>query len=270
MSGSCRARILGCGAAPGVPRIGNHWGACDPTNPRNRRTRTSLLIERFGAGSTPTRVLIDTGPDVRAQLLAADVDSLDAVIYTHAHADHTHGIDELRAVSQNAGRLIDVFATPRTAASLTKTFGYCFVQRPGSINPPTLKMHELEAGAPLTIDGPGGGLTLLPLRQIHGETEVLCLRVGGLAYSCDVSDIPADTAQALAGLDLWIVDALRDGPHPNHFCVADALGWIERLRPKRAILTHMSNELDYEALKARLPHNVEPAYDGMTIAFAGA
>jgi phosphoribosyl 1,2-cyclic phosphate phosphodiesterase len=268
VSGRARAIILGCGASPGVPRLGNDWGACDPSEPRNRRTRTALLLERFAAGSRPTRVLVDTGPDVRAQLLAANVDAVDAVVYTHAHADHTHGIDELRVLAQNKRGLVDVYADDATAAHLERTFGYCFRAPAGSLYPPILRMHRIVPGVALTIAGPGGEVVLMPLRQIHGEIDSLCLRTGDLAYSCDVSDLPPDTERALGGLGAWIVDGLRDTPHVSHFSVSDALGWIERLRPKRAILTHMTNDLDYQALKRRLPPHVEPAYDGMILEFS--
>jgi phosphoribosyl 1,2-cyclic phosphate phosphodiesterase len=265
-----RATILGCGASPGVPRLGNDWGACDPANPRNRRSRCSLLIERFGAGLRPTRVLVDTGPDMRAQLLAANADAIDGVIYTHAHADHTHGIDELRVFAQNTKRLVNVYADEPTAAHLEYAFAYCFASPTGSLYPPILRMHRITSGVPLTITGAGGEVALMPLRQIHGEIDSLALRVGSLAYSCDVSGLPPETERALAGLDVWIVDGLRDKPHPSHFSVADALAWIARIGPRRAVLTHMTNDLDYAKLKARLPGHVEPAYDGMTIDFSMA
>jgi phosphoribosyl 1,2-cyclic phosphate phosphodiesterase len=268
MTGRYRATILGCGASPGVPRIGNDWGVCDPSEPKNRRSRCSLLIERFGTGARPTRVLVDTGPDVRAQLLAANVDAIDGVVYTHAHADHTHGIDELRAFAQNTRKLVDVHADEPTAAHLEYAFAYCFRTPAGSLYPPILRMHRLTAGQPLSIAGPGGEVALLPLRQIHGDIDSLCLRVGAFAYSCDVSDVPPDTERALASLDVWVVDGLRDKPHPSHFSVGDALAWIDRIKPRRAVLTHMTNDLDYASLKGRLPAHVEPAYDGMTFEFA--
>jgi phosphoribosyl 1,2-cyclic phosphate phosphodiesterase len=264
----CRATILGCGASPGVPRIGNDWGLCDPTNPKNYRTRTSLLIERFGSGPRPTRVLVDTGPDVRTQLLAANVDAIDAVVYTHAHADHTHGIDELRVFAQNTRRLVDVYANDVTADHLEHAFAYCFARKAGDLYPPILAMHRVVAGSRLAVSGPGGEIALQLLRQVHGEIDSFCLRSAQLAYSCDVSDLPPETVEALGGLDVWIVDGLRDRPHPSHFSVGDALAWIRRLKPGRAILTHMTNELDYAELRSRLPAGVEPGYDGMTVDFA--
>ena len=263
---SLRVTVLGCGASPGVPRIGNDWGACDPNEPKNRRSRCAILIERVdGDGGRPTRVLVDTGPDVRMQLLAAGVNFVDAVIYTHAHADHVHGIDDLRAFWQNTGELVDVYADALTKARLDRAFGYCFVTAPGSFYPPILKYHPLTAGQPLTIVGGGGPLTLTPLRQVHGDIDSLGLRVGGFAYSCDVSDLPGETQRELADLDVWIVDALRYRPHPSHFSVSDAIAWVDRIRPRRAILTHLHADLDYATLRRELPAGIEPAYDGMII-----
>jgi phosphoribosyl 1,2-cyclic phosphate phosphodiesterase len=266
MTGRLRFTILGCGASPGVPRIGNDWGACDPAEPRNRRTRCSLLIERVDAATgRRTTVLIDTGPDVREQLLSAGVNTLDGVIYTHAHADHVHGIDDLRAFWQNTGRLVDVYSDAATQERLDQAFGYCFRTASGSNYPPILRHHLVTPGTPVTITGDGGPITLLPLRQIHGDIDTLAIRVGGLAYSCDVSDVPADTIDALTGLDVWIVDALRYKPHPSHFTVAEAVEWIGRLKPCRAVLTHLHSDLDYATLRAELPEGIEPGFDGMVL-----
>jgi phosphoribosyl 1,2-cyclic phosphate phosphodiesterase len=262
-----RATILGCGSSPGVPRIGNDWGACDPNEPKNRRSRCALLIERFEDNLKPTRVLVDTGPDIRTQLLSANVDHIDGVIYTHAHADHIHGIDDLRAFWLNTKKLVSVYSDAPTKARLDEAFSYCFETAPGSFYPPILKHHSITAGTPLTIAGPGGPITLTPFRQVHGDIDSLGLRVGGLAYSCDISDLPAESMESVRGLDVWIVDALRYKPHPSHFSVAGALRWVERLAPKRAILTHMHTDLDYAALKRELPAHVEPAYDGMAFTF---
>jgi len=260
-----RATIMGCGSSPGVPRIGNDWGACDPNEPKNRRTRCSLLIERFESGEAPTTVLVDTGPDLRAQLLAADVRHVDGVIYTHAHADHLHGIDDLRAFWLSSKRLIDVYATAPTIDRLEEGFGYCFHSPEGSFYPPILKHHQIASGDPITIAGPGGPIVILPFRQTHGDIESLGFRVGGLAYSCDISDLPDDSVAALDGLDVWIVDALRYRPHPSHLNVEQSLEWISRLGPRRAILTHMHTDLDYQRLKSELPPDVEPAFDSMQI-----
>jgi phosphoribosyl 1,2-cyclic phosphate phosphodiesterase len=265
VSARLKATILGCGSSPGVPRIGNDWGACDPNEPRNRRTRCSLLLERYATGDTPTRVLVDTGPDMRAQLLAADVGSIDAVIFTHAHADHTHGIDDLRAFWLSTHKLVETYADEKTQAHLERAFGYCFAAPDGSAYPPILKHTPMPAEAPVTIAGAGGPLTITPFRQANGEIETMGLRIGGLAYSPDVSDVPETSLPYLADLDVWIVDALRYRPHPSHFSVSEAIAWSKRLGVRRAVLTHMHIDLDYATLKRDLPEGVEPACDGMTI-----
>lgn len=262
-----RATILGCGSSPGVPRIGNDWGACDPNDPRNRRTRCSLLVERFDGDKPPTRVLVDTGPDMREQLLAAGVGRIDGVIYTHAHADHLHGIDDLRSFWLESQRLVDIYADDPTADRIEEGFSYCLKTAHGSGYPPILRLHRIRPNAPFILDGPGGPVEIMPFRQIHGGSTSLGLRFGALAYSCDVSDIPPESASLLVGLDVWIVDALRYEPHPSHLSVDQALAWIARLSPRRAVLTHMHNDLDYATLEGRLPSHVEPAYDGMRIAF---
>jgi len=260
-----RATILGCGPSYGVPRIGGIWGACDPSEPKNRRTRCSLLVEQFGEGPDSTAILVDTGPDLREQLLAAEVRRIDAVIYTHPHADHLHGIDDLRAFAMDTRRRVEVFADDATAARLIEAFGYCFKAPPGSSYPPILNLNRIEAGTPLAIDGPGGPLEIQPFRQVHGDIGSLGLRFGGLAYSCDASDFPPESLPALANLDLWILDALRYVPHPSHLSLSQALEWIERIAPRRAVLTHMLNDLDYGTLKRELPESVEPGYDGMVL-----
>jgi phosphoribosyl 1,2-cyclic phosphate phosphodiesterase len=263
-----RFTILGCGSSGGVPRPALGWGVCDPGNPRNRRRRTSLLVEqRNGAGVT--RILVDTSPDLREQLIAAEVDWLDAVLFTHEHADHTHGIDDLRALYIARRRRVDVYLDEPTSHTVRARFGYCFAAPPGSEYPPILTEHRLVPGAAVTVAGEGGPLTALPVRQQHGDIASLGFRFGPLAYSCDVSDLPGDSIAALQGLEVWIVDALRDRPHPSHFSVADALGWIERIKPRRAILTNLHSDLDYEELKSRLPPHVEPAFDGLMLEFAG-
>lgn len=256
--------ILGCGSSGGVPRPGTGWGACDPANPKNRRRRCALLVERR-RGQDVTRVLIDTGPDLRDQLIDANANWVDAVLYTHEHADHTHGIDDLRGLFLKARRRVDVYADDATSRMLMTRFSYCFVQPAGSEYPPILNMHELKAGVPVSVSGPAGPIEALPFAQVHGDIPALGFRFGNVAYSADLSDMSDESAAALAGLDVWIVDALRYHPHPSHFSVADALAWIERLKPKRAILTNMHADLDYEALRVSLPAGVEPASDGMRI-----
>jgi phosphoribosyl 1,2-cyclic phosphate phosphodiesterase len=264
VSSVLRVTVLGCGSSPGVPRIGNDWGACDPNEPKNRRTRTSILIERVTAGGA-TRVLVDTGPDLRQQLLAADVKAIDAVVYTHAHADHVHGIDDLRAFWLNTHRLVEVYADAPTAAHLRRAFGYCFAAQPGSNYPPILKLNPIAAGTPLTIAGAGGPLSIVPFRQIHGEIDTLGLCIGGFVYSCDISDLPAESMPMVQGADLWIVDALRPRPHPSHFSLSEAVAWIQKLGVKHGVLTHMHNDIDYETTRRALPAGIEPAYDGMVL-----
>jgi len=256
--------ILGCGTSGGVPRVGNHWGACDPSNPKNRRTRCSLLVERKSSGGE-TAVLVDTSPDLRQQLLDAGIGWLDGVLYTHDHADHTHGIDDLRQVTFNGRRRVDVYYDEATGKLLRSRFAYCFEVPPGSEYPAILNGHEIRAGAPVSIMGAGGGIEALPFRQLHGTGETLGFRFGGVAYSPDVSDLPEESLHALKDLDVWILDALRYTPHPSHLSVEQALAWIARVKPKRAVLTHMHLDLDYAALAKELPPGVEPAYDGMVL-----
>ncbi len=255
--------ILGCGSSAGVPRPALGWGACDPGNPKNRRRRTSLLVERHEAAGV-TRVLVDTSPDLREQLLDADVDRLDGVLYTHEHADHTHGIDDLRSLFIKNRQPVDVYLDEATSKMMHQRFGYCFESPPGSEYPPIVREHRLTAGQRLAIGGQGGTITALPLLQAHGDIASYGFRFGNLAYSCDLSTMPPESAAALAGLDIWIVDALRYRPHPSHFSVDDALVWIERIKPRRAILTNLHADLDYEVLKSKLPPHVEPGFDGIS------
>jgi phosphoribosyl 1,2-cyclic phosphate phosphodiesterase len=263
--------ILGCGSSGGVPRPALGWGDCDPADPKNRRRRTSLLVERRQENQTTggvTRVLIDTPPDLREQLLDAGVDWLNAVFYSHEHADHTHGIDDLRALFLRQRQMIDVYLDDETAAVMQARFSYCFKSPPGSEYPPILKAHRLTAGSPVTITGQGGAIEALPIPQQHGDIASLGFRFGAFAYSCDLSGLPPESIAALNGLDVWVVDALRYRPHPSHFSLSDALFWIERLKPRRAILTNLHADLDYAKLRKELPPHVEPAYDGMTISIA--
>ncbi len=260
--------ILGCGFSMGVPRAALGWGACDPANPKNRRRRCSLLVERSNGEGRRTSVLVDTSPDLREQLLAADVDSLDGVLFTHAHADHTHGIDDLRPLFIHRRRRVDVYMDEATGQALEKKFGYCFETPPGSEYPAILSTHRIVPGQPVTIEGEGGPITVLPVLQVHGDIHSLGFRFGGLGYSCDVSGLPDDSVAAFAGLDVWIVDALRETPHPSHFSLSDALAWIKRVQPKRAILTNLHADLDYDALRAKLPPHVAPAYDGLKMSIS--
>jgi phosphoribosyl 1,2-cyclic phosphate phosphodiesterase len=259
-----RFTILGCGSSGGVPRPALGWGVCDPNNPKNRRRRTSLLAERNGADGV-TRVLVDTSPDLREQLLDANVDWVDGVLYTHEHADHTHGIDDLRGLFINRRKRVPVWLDERVSKLLNARFGYCFTREPGSEYPPMARENRMEPYQPVTVEGQGGSITALPILQEHGDITSLGFRFGSLAYSCDLKSLPPDSVKAIAGVSVWIVDALRDAPHPSHLSVSEALDWIARIKPKRAILTNLHTDLDYDELRGRLPPNVEPAYDGMTI-----
>jgi phosphoribosyl 1,2-cyclic phosphate phosphodiesterase len=257
-----RFTILGCGSSGGVPRPALGWGDCDPNNPKNRRRRCSVLVERM-ADAGRTQVLIDTSPDLREQLLDADVRKLDAVLYTHEHADHTHGIDDLRGVFLRNRRRVDVYMDEVTSRIMRKRFDYCFESPPGSEYPPIVSEHRLTAGTAVTIVGDGGPLTALPVLQDHGDISSLGFRFGNVAYSTDLRGLPPESAAALEGLDVWVVDALRYKPHPSHFSLEETLGWIERLKPARAILTNLHSDFDYERLRGELPAHVTPAYDGL-------
>jgi len=259
-----RFTILGCGSSGGVPRPALGWGVCDPHNPKNRRRRTSLLVERHGPGGV-TRVLVDTSPDLREQLLDAEVDWVDSVLYTHEHADHCHGIDDLRGLFIHRRKRVPVWLDERVSQVLHARFGYCFAAPAGSDYPPIVREHRMEAYHAVTVEGEGGPITALPILQQHGDITSLGFRFGSLAYSCDLSGLPADSVSALEGLSVWIVDALRDKPHPSHLSVSEALDWIESLKPRRAILTNLHSDLDYDELKSRLPAHVEPAYDGWMV-----
>ena len=263
---SYRFTILGCGSSGGVPRIGMNWGACDPGNPKNRRLRCSALVERI-AGGGQTAVLIDTSPDFRAQILATRLTALDGVLYTHDHADHTHGIDDLRMVAFAMKKRIDVYFDAATGKSLRERFTYCFKTPEGSAYMPILNSHEIDGASPIEIKGGGGVIRATPVPQIHGDITSLGYRFSNLAYSPDISGIPEASIPLLQGLDVWVVDALRTTPHESHFSVKQTLAWVERLKPKRTILTHMTSELDYETLRSDLPPGVEPAFDGMQVAF---
>ncbi len=256
--------ILGCGSSGGVPRLGNRWGDCDPSNPRNARRRCSMLIERRdGAGST--RVLIDTSPDMRAQLLDAGVGELDAVVWTHSHADHMHGLDDLRQVVFNIGTRLQVWADGPTQEALFSRFGYAFAQPKGSPYPPIFEMNTIDGA--VHVDGAGGRITLQPFIAEHGSMDALGFRIDDLAYLPDAVHIPEESWPLLEGLDCWVVDALRRKPHPTHAHLDLTLEWIARARPRRAVLTNMHNDMDYDAVARDTPEHVTPAHDGMTIAY---
>ncbi|WP_417279096.1 MBL fold metallo-hydrolase [Celeribacter sp.] len=263
---SARFTILGCGSSGGVPRIGNLWGACDPENPKNRRMRCSALIERDGPGGTTT-VLIDTGPDMRQQLLNAGVERLDGVVFTHAHADHMHGLDDLRQIVFNMRERVKVYADSETENDLIARFGYAFVQPAGSNYPPILDLNAIRG--PVTIDGPGGPVTLTPLQVNHGQIEAKGFRIGDLAYIPDVLAIHEATWDAMQGLDTFVIDALRYTPHPSHAHLELALDWIARAQPRQAVLTNMHIDIDYATVDEETPDHVTPAHDGMVIEITG-
>jgi phosphoribosyl 1,2-cyclic phosphate phosphodiesterase len=260
--------ILGSGSSGGVPRIGGNWGKCDPANPKNRRRRCSMMVEKTD-GSSTTRVLIDTSPDLREQMLSEGVGHIDGVLYTHEHADHTHGIDELRAFYLRARHKVPVWADETTGQMLVTRFGYCFYSSPGSDYPPILDLNRLVAGRIVKIAGAGGVIEALPFKVHHGNIDALGFCLGRTAYTPDLNGVPEESLAVLKDLDLWIVDALKRTPHPSHFSLSETLAWIERIKPRRAIVTNMHNDLDYETLRRELPAHVEPAYDGMRVDIKG-
>lgn len=266
MTARMRFTILGCGSSGGVPRLGGHWGACDPDNPKNHRTRCSMLVERIGDQGT-TRVLIDTSPDMRHQLLKAGVGTLDGVVYTHSHADHVHGLDDLRQVVFNLRRRLPVWADGDTQNNLFARFGYAFVQPESSPYPPILEMHTIDG--PVTVPGDGGNIVLHPFKVNHGSIDALGFRVGDLAYLPDVAEMYDDGWAALENLDVLILDALRRTPHPTHIHLEKSLEWIGKLKPARAVLTNLHIDLDYAELDAETPDHITPAYDGLVIECAG-
>ena len=258
--------ILGCGSSGGVPRVGGEWGACNPENTRNRRRRCSILIEQTRPEGK-TIVLVDTSPDLREQLLDTGTTHLDGILITHSHADHTHGIDDVRPLVIKMRRRVDVYMDDVTEAALRVRFSYVFETPPGSQYPPLMNPMELRHGVGVSIDGPGGQVGAVPFRLNHGDMDSLGFRIGDMAYTPDVVAIPDASVEFLAGLDLWIIDALRYTRHPSHFSLAEALDWIARMKPRRAVLTNLHTDLDYDTLSAELPEGVTIAHDGMRLAF---
>jgi phosphoribosyl 1,2-cyclic phosphate phosphodiesterase len=252
-----KVRILGCGTSSGVPRVGNDWGECDPGEPRNRRLRVSILVEQG-----EDRVLVDTGPDLREQLLAAHVRDVDAVIWTHDHADHCHGIDDLRQLFHARGAPVAGYARPQTIEVLRARFGYAFHGNDGY--PPVATVERL--GAALQV----GAIRIRTVDQPHGNISSVGLRFdgarGSIGYSTDVNVLTEEMVALFKGVDVWIVDALRRRPHPSHASLSEALDWIATVKPRHAILTHMDQSMDYRQLLSELPAGVEPGYDGQEVA----
>lgn len=254
-----RVVILGSGGSTGTPALDVGWGRCDPNEPRNRRTRPSILVEEGD-----TRILVDTPPDLREQLLAADVRRLTAVVYTHAHADHLHGIDDLRSINRNIGAALPAYADPTTLTVLRERFAYAvepLPERARSFYKPTLELQPLGDGESFTI----GGIAVTAFAQDHGFSTTVGYRFGDAAYTTDVVTLPEAAFAILEGIDTWIIGTPVARPHPTHCHVGRALEWIARVRPRRAVLSHLGNDLDYAVLAARLPSGVEPAYDGLSI-----
>jgi phosphoribosyl 1,2-cyclic phosphate phosphodiesterase len=251
-----RVTVLGCGASTGVPTIGPGWGRCDPADRRNRRRRVSVLVE---CGSVV--ILIDTSPDLREQLLDAGVVRLDAVVMTHAHADHLHGIDDLRSVNRLMQSAIPLYAEDKTLAEIEHRFGYVLepIREPGRFYKPTLVPHEIVG--PFEIEG----IPIVPFVQDHGFSTTLGFRIGSFAYSTDVTELGDAAFAAIEGAELWIVDCLRREPHPTHSHLGKTLSWIARVHPRRAVLTHMDQSMDYRELSDELPGGVEPGQDGLVI-----
>ena len=264
MSARLRFHILGCGSSGGVPRIGGHWGDCDPANPKNRRRRCSMLVERE-TDQGVTRVLIDTSPDMRDQLIDAGVGALDGVIYTHSHADHVHGVDDLRMVVFNMRERVNVWADQTTCDALLDRFGYVFIQPEGSSYPPILNLNLLNG--PVRITGLGGEITFTPFEVEHGRIDALGFRIKDLVYLPDVSAMNEAAWDVVSRANCWVLDALRRDPHPTHSHLQQSLEWIEKSGVPNAVLTNMHIDLDYETVLAETPDHITPAYDGMIIEY---
>lgn len=265
-----RATILGCGSSGGVPRLGGNWGECDPANPKNRRRRSALLLQRKGPEGV-TQVVIDTGPDFAQQMLDAGIAVLDAVVYTHPHADHIHGIDDVRQLVFNSGQMMPVWADEPTATALRERFGYIFETPPGSHYPPVCALNRIEGE--IRITGAGGLIRLDPFEVVHGNIPALGFRIrgegsGGLVYLPDVSAIPPESWSCIIGAEVFICDALRRTPHPSHAHLARTLDWFARAGTPRCVITNMHLDMDHDQVMADTPDNVVPAHDGMVIEVA--
>lgn len=254
-----RVTILGCGPSGGVPGIGQYWGKCDPENPKNSRLRPSVLIE-----DTSLSLLVDTSPDLRAQLLSTEIKGLDGVLFTHGHADHLHGIDDLRSINRLQNKALDIYLNQETLEHIKQRFGYVLEDlAPGAgvFYKPVLHPHVVTPGMPFDVAGYG----IMPILQDHGFCETIGYRLGDFAYSTDVVSMTDENLDLLRGVKVWVIGTLVDQPHHTHADVEKALGWIEKIDPERAYLTHLGTGLDYNALLERLPERVQPCYDGLEI-----
>lgn len=251
-----RVTILGCGASGGVPVVGCQCAVCRSDNPKNKRTRTSALIEVGDA-----RLLIDSSPDLRQQALRERLTRVDGVLYTHNHADHTNGVDDLRAFNYHRNAALDIYGTQAFLAHFTNQFRYAFQPPATPWYRPALVANEIQEYDDFSVNN----LRVRSFLQLHGKSKTLGYRIGNMAYSTDVDNLPDESLQLLESLDLWVVDCLRYNPSPTHANLAMTLGWIEQFKPKRAVLIHMNHDMDYDTLRAQLPPHVEPAYDGLVI-----
>lgn len=253
---SLKLVMLGSGTSSGVPRIGNDWGSCDPAEPKNRRTRVSILVE-----SATTRILVDTSPDMRAQLLAADVVQIDAILWTHDHADHSHGLDDVRQLYHHRGTPVPGYARAQTLRLLKARFAYAFEGRHGYH--PTIDARVLPDGLRI------GDIDIACVDQPHGEIWSTGFRFShdgrSIGYATDFHAVTPDMLALYDGLDVWVVDALREKPHPTHPHLAMTLDAVAAVRPVRTILTHMDQSMDYATLRRTLPEGVEPGYDGLVV-----
>lgn len=251
--------ILGCGPSGGIPGIGNYWGKCDPENPRNKRLRPSIHIEMEDVG-----LLVDTAPDLRTQLLLNNISKVDAVLFTHGHADHLHGIDDLRSLNRIQNKALDIYLNEETLEHVEQRFGYVLgplAEGAEIFYKPVLNAHVIEAGLSFRAAGVG----VMPIRQDHGFCESLGFRIGNFAYSTDVVDMEPEEFDRLKGIETWIIGTLVDKPHATHCDVDKALKWIETIKPKKAYLTHLGSGLDYQELCNKLPSHVRPCFDGLKI-----
>ena len=261
-------KILGSGCSTGVPRIDGYWGACDPDNPKNRRSRCAAWCGLYDDNDPDrmTSVAIDTAPEFREQMVRAGVRSLDAILWTHDHADQAHGIDDMRAYTFARGGPIDGYMDQATNDTFRRRFGYVFT---GLMGYPAICVDRIipPHGTDWSVDGAGGALPITTFAQHHGPIQSVGYRIGDIAYSSDISDIPEESYPALQGLKLWIVDAMRRKPHPTHAHLDKTLAWVEQFRPDKTVLTNLHQEMDYETLRRDLPESVEPAYDQMKFDF---